>query len=86
MKLASDSSLRVAAAGDIHAGPDDGDRIREAFADLEQCADLVLLAGDLTQHGEVEEARVLADACRGLSIPVVAVLGNHDWQLERPAS
>ncbi len=43
----------------------------------------MLLAGDLTQHGEVDEARVLAEACRGLSIPVIAVLGNHDWQSDR---
>src|SRR5436190_14320308 len=76
-------SVRVAASADIHAGSDDADRVREAFARVEECADLVLLAGDLTQHGEVDEARVLADACRGLSIPVVAVLGNHDWQSDR---
>src|SRR5947207_2086384 len=75
--------VRVAASADIHAGSDDADRVREAFAHVEECADLVLLAGDLTQHGEVDEARVVADACRGLSIPVVAVLGNHDWQSDR---
>jgi uncharacterized protein len=43
----------------------------------------VLLAGDLTTHGEPDEAAVLADACRGLTIPVVAVLGNHDWHANR---
>src|SRR5207237_302740 len=75
--------LRVAASADMHAGSGDADRVREAFAHVEGCADLVLLAGDLTQHGEVDEARVLAGACRGLSIPVVAVLGNHDWQSDR---
>jgi Icc-related predicted phosphoesterase len=75
--------IRIAAAGDIHAGSDDADRVREAFARVGESADLVLLAGDLTQHGEVEEAMVVADACRGLSIPVVAVLGNHDWQSDR---
>jgi hypothetical protein len=41
-------------------------------------ADLVLLAGDLTTHGEPEQAAVLADAGRGLSIPVCAILGNYD--------
>jgi Icc-related predicted phosphoesterase len=85
MEPIRDSSrcIRVAASADIHAGSEDGDRVREAFAHVEECADLVLLAGDLTQHGEVDEARVVADACRGLSIPVVAVLGNHDWQSDR---
>ena len=78
-------TIRIAAAGDIHAGPGDGDRVREAFARVEEQADLVLLAGDLTQHGQVDEVCVVADACRDLSIPVVAVLGNHDWHSDRPA-
>jgi Icc-related predicted phosphoesterase len=76
-------TIRVAAAGDIHAGTADGDRVREAFARVEEQADLVLLAGDLTQHGQVDEVSAVADACRGLSIPVVAVLGNHDWHSDR---
>lgn len=76
-------TIRVAAAGDIHAGTADGDRVREAFTRVEEQADLVLLAGDLTQHGQIDEAQVVADACRGLSIPLVAVLGNHDWQSDR---
>ena len=46
-------------------------------------ADLVLLAGDLTTHGEPEQAAVLADACRGLDVPVLAVLGNHDFHANR---
>jgi Icc-related predicted phosphoesterase len=76
-------TIRIAAAGDIHAGTGDGDRVREAFARVEEQADLVLLAGDLTQHGQVDEVSAVADACRGLSIPVVAVLGNHDWHSDR---
>src|SRR5581483_7443569 len=85
MNVERDSSrcVRVAASADIHAGSGDADRVREAFAHVADCADLVLLAGDLTQHGEVDEARVLAEACRRLPIPVVAVLGNHDWQSDR---
>jgi uncharacterized protein len=77
-------TIRVAAAGDIHAGSADGDRVREAFRRIEEQAELVLLAGDLTQHGQVDEVCTVADACRGLSVPVVAVLGNHDWQSDRP--
>src|SRR5215216_5147404 len=76
-------TVRVAAAGDIHAGAADGDRVREAFARVEEQADVVLLAGDLTQHGQVDEICVVADACRDLSVPVVAVLGNHDWHSDR---
>src|SRR5437764_2218220 len=77
-------TIKVAAAGDIHAGSGDHDRVREAFERIEGQADLVLLAGDLTQHGQVDEVCVVADACRGLEVPVVAVLGNHDWQSDRP--
>jgi Icc-related predicted phosphoesterase len=77
------TTIRVAAAGDIHAGSNESDRIREAFERVGREADLVLLAGDLTQHGQVDEVCVVADACRGLEIPVVAVLGNHDWQSDR---
>jgi Icc-related predicted phosphoesterase len=76
-------TVRIAAAGDIHASPERRDQVARAFAELEAKADLVLLAGDLTTYGEPEEARVLAEATRGLSIPVVAVLGNHDWHAGR---
>jgi uncharacterized protein len=55
----------------------------QAFAGLEGKADLVLLAGDLTTYGEPEQAQVLAEAAGSLSIPVVAVLGNHDWHADR---
>lgn len=70
--------VRVAAAGDIHCDERTRDRVEAAFARAENEADLILLAGDLTTHGEPHEAAVLAEACRGLGVAVVAVLGNHD--------
>jgi Icc-related predicted phosphoesterase len=76
-------SLRIAAAGDVHADERSRPRIEAAFARVGDEADVVLLAGDLTTHGDPDEARVLADACRGLEIPVYAVLGNHDWHTDR---
>jgi len=78
------TTIRVAAAGDIHAGTSDGDRVRAAFERVASEADLVLLAGDLTRHGQLDEVGVVADACRAIEVPVVAVLGNHDWQSDRP--
>jgi len=75
-------TIRVAATGDIHAGTGDAERVQSAFASID--ADLILLAGDLTQHGQVDEVCVVADACRDLTVPIVAVLGNHDWQSDRP--
>ncbi len=76
--------IRVAAVGDIHMGPDSQGVLRPAFETLPECADVLLLAGDLTRHGTPEEARVVAREIRGLAVPVVAVLGNHDHHDDRP--
>lgn len=75
--------IRVAATADIHAAEPLRERLERAFSAISRESDLVLLAGDLTTHGLPEQAAVLADACRGLAIPVVAVLGNHDHHSER---
>ena len=75
--------VRVAAAGDIHCRESRRDEIAVTFAEVAPRSDLILLAGDLTAHGEPDEARVLADACRDLDVPVLAVLGNHDWHADR---
>jgi Icc-related predicted phosphoesterase len=75
--------VRVATAGDVHCRPDRRDEAIAAFARLRGKADLLLLAGDLTTHGEPEQARVVTDACRDLGMPVIAVLGNHDLHADR---
>jgi Icc-related predicted phosphoesterase len=75
--------LRVAAAGDVHCDETRADEVREAIAQLDPRADVVLLAGDLTTLGEPEQAAPLADACASLDVPVVTVLGNHDWHADR---
>ncbi|MFF7856189.1 metallophosphoesterase [Streptomyces sp. NPDC007904] len=76
--------IRIAAVGDIHMGADTQGALRPAFETLPECADLLLLAGDLTRHGTPEEARVVAGEIRDLGVPVVAVLGNHDHHDDRP--
>jgi uncharacterized protein len=75
--------IRVAAAGDIHCSPETQDRLAAAFARVEGEVDLFLLAGDLTTLGEPEQAEALAVICRRREVPVVAVLGNHDWHGNR---
>ena len=77
--------IRIAAAGDVHASEAIRERIDDAFERVETEADVVLLAGDLTTTGEPEQAQVLAAACARLSIPVFAVLGNHDFHAGREA-
>jgi Icc-related predicted phosphoesterase len=70
--------IRLAAVGDLHAGPDSAGVIRPTLDRLADEADVLLLAGDLTKSGAPDEAAVLAGELDGLSPPVVAVLGNHD--------
>jgi uncharacterized protein len=82
-RVTTTTRIRVAAAGDIHCSEARAERAIEAFAALEGEADLVLLAGDLTTLGEPGQAEVVASAARGLSAPVLAVLGNHDLHADR---
>lgn len=73
--------IRVAAVGDIHLGREAPDSLSDAFAALDEHADVLLLAGDLTQHGAPEEARNLIKALEPVRLPVIAVLGNHDYHM-----
>ena len=75
--------IKVAAAGDIHAGGPGDERLVGVFADAAREADLILLAGDLTRHGDPDETARLAEAVQGIEVPVFAVLGNHDWHGNR---
>lgn len=75
--------IRIAAVGDIHLGEDCEGLLRPAFDTVADCADLLLLAGDLTRHGTVAEAQVVAGEVEGLAVPVVGVLGNHDYHSDR---
>ena len=74
--------VRVAAIGDLHVGTDSAGVLRERLAAVADEADLLLLAGDLTQHGTAEEGEVLADELRGIGLPILAVLGNHDYHAD----
>lgn len=74
--------IRIAAVGDIHIGMDSIGMLRASLLDISARADMLLLAGDLTQHGSMEEGHVLAGELAGLALPIVAVLGNHDYHLD----
>jgi Icc-related predicted phosphoesterase len=71
---------KLVALGDIHVGDTMHGAYVELFQQISQQADLFLLCGDLTQHGHVNEAAVLAEELRALTIPKLAVLGNHDYE------
>jgi Icc-related predicted phosphoesterase len=80
------ATLRIAAAGDVHAAEPLREHLTRAFAAVDADRDLVLLAGDLTTHGLPEQAAVLAEACAHMRTPVVAVLGNHDYHSGQAAA
>jgi Icc-related predicted phosphoesterase len=77
--------IHVAAVGDVHVGRDSAGALRRQLATVPERADLLLIAGDLTKSGALEEAEVVAAELQGLSVQVVAVLGNHDHHSDRPA-
>jgi Icc-related predicted phosphoesterase len=76
--------MRIAAVGDLHAGQDSRGTIAPSLADVGHQADLLLLAGDLTTHGAMEQAEILAGEVRDVQVPIAAVLGNHDHHLNTP--
>ena len=71
--------IRVAAVGDIHLGTDSAGSYAPHLEHIADRADVFLIAGDLTKHGDPEEAAVLAAELRDVDIPIVCVLGNHDY-------
>ncbi len=76
-------TLKIAAVGDIHVRDTDAGRWVDYFKTISAEASLLLIAGDLTDTGDESEARVLAEELKSCTIPVVAVLGNHDYEKGR---
>jgi Icc-related predicted phosphoesterase len=75
--------IRIAAAGDLHFGTDSAGTLRPRLQHLPEHADLFLLAGDLTRYGDPDEAAILAEELKDVGVPTFAVLGNHDYHLDR---
>jgi Icc-related predicted phosphoesterase len=73
--------VRIAAMSDVHCGKESAGVLQPLFAQAAQEADVLVLAGDLTDYGLPEEARLLAKELAAVNrMPVVAVLGNHDYE------
>jgi Icc-related predicted phosphoesterase len=77
---------RIAAVGDIHVGLDSAGEVARGLQHVNERADLLLLAGDLTRCGTADEAQLVTDELAGVRIPVVAVLGNHDHHGDEPGT
>jgi Icc-related predicted phosphoesterase len=78
-------SVRIAAVGDLHCSRTSTGAFQALFARVAESADVLAMCGDLTDHGQAEEARVLAKELQALKIPKLAVLGNHDFESETAA-
>jgi Icc-related predicted phosphoesterase len=71
--------LRIAAIADLHVAEDFSGRLRPHWEGIHEVADALLLGGDLTNLGNASQAEVLARELEVVRIPVIAVLGNHDY-------
>ncbi len=76
----SRTQLRIAAIGDIHVSKTSQGVFQPLFAQITASADVMLLCGDFTDYGMPEEARILARELSAVKIPIIAVLGNHDYE------
>jgi Icc-related predicted phosphoesterase len=72
--------IRLAAIGDLHVTEESEHAYRDLFAEVSEAADVLALCGDLTNFGKIREAEILAEDLRACTIPIVAVLGNHDHE------
>lgn len=74
---------KIAAVGDLHVKETDKGKWVEYFKEISNQADVLIICGDLTDTGDEGEAQVLSDELKSCTVPVVAVLGNHDHEKGR---
>ncbi len=72
-------TVRIAAIGDLHVQEISEGMVKPALSRVNEEADVLVLAGDLTHHGRLAEGAVLLRELSAIDIPIVAVLGNHDY-------
>src|ERR1700704_1880740 len=77
--------MRIAATADLHFTPQRYAVLRDQLSKIRDDADLLVLAGDLTNYGQPAEMEPLVNALVRLRVPTVAVLGNHDYESGREA-
>jgi Icc-related predicted phosphoesterase len=82
MSIPSDV-VRLAALSDIHYGKTSAGSMQPLFMQIAETADVLVLGGDLTDYGLPEEAKILARDLAPVKIPVVGVLGNHDFEADQ---
>lgn len=84
MEPATRTHLRIAAVGDLHVSKNSQGAFQPLFGQINQSADVLVICGDFTDYGLPDEARVLVRELVTVKIPVIAVLGNHDYEGGKP--
>ncbi len=72
--------MRIAATADLHFSPQNYARLKEQFERVRDEADVLVLAGDLTNYGQPDEMEPLINVLLRLRLPTIVVLGNHDYE------
>jgi Icc-related predicted phosphoesterase len=72
--------MRIAATADLHFTPQSYAKLQDQFERVHDDADVLVLAGDLTNYGQPEEMEPLLNVLVRLRLPTVVVLGNHDYE------
>lgn len=81
--MVHEGKIRFAAVGDIHCRKESAGSLRTFFLQAAEAADALLLCGDLTDYGLPEEAHILVEELSAARVPIVAVLGNHDFESDK---
>ena len=77
------TKVRIAAISDVHVGKNSQGALQPLLTEVADNADVLVICGDLTDYGLPEEARILAKELASARIPIVAILGNHDFESEK---
>jgi Icc-related predicted phosphoesterase len=81
--MSEEQKVKIAAVADLHIRESDKGKWSDYFKEVSRNADLLLIGGDLTDTGDENEAKTLSEELKSCSIPVLAVLGNHDYEKGR---
>ncbi|HZS48251.1 MAG TPA: metallophosphoesterase [Blastocatellia bacterium] len=77
--------IRVGAIADVHFSTNSAGRLASYWSEMHNSVDIFVIAGDLTTHGDPEEVKILANELEVVQVPIIAILGNHDYDSDKEA-
>ncbi len=82
--MKSKGVFQIAAIADMHCSPNTHGSLQQLFTKIQEKADVLLIGGDITSYGSPDEARIFVKELTAvISLPVLAVLGNHDYECDK---